>query len=451
MAKEDEDEKKKEEVMAAEEAAAEAPAEEVATEEAPAEAPVEDGGEPGEEQTVGSSLRDDGSAPKFEPSAEGRRMVEELLAGSGPSEVQQIINDLADKINTERKDIKDLAEQAPKAPDLADLVVALLPVALGAAVGGKRGALAGGVGGLEGMVKSRDKRQERIAKEIESKEKYARTLEGRLTSLQGQVAVALENRVGTLPQGVLEQMAGYTTSAVTAQQTLDFLNKFFPDEESLGGYAKRLKDQYLGTKLNNAQILSNLRSNLRLAQQAGIKGVPSKEDQKLIDEVLAGGKITFVQIQNLRNALENSVRRLIMEANVTGESYRKFASGEKLTTEYVQDMAARSPVPGAEERKEEEPTKKGEPTSPTIGTITQELTANGTPQGFLVVPMRDDKLGQRIGKVPFSMPWVQKFLSDSRNMNAAKNFNNLSQREQVEYLQRLEKALADYAKTVQIQ
>jgi hypothetical protein len=36
-------------------------------------------------------------------------------------------------------------------------------------------------------------------------------------------------------------------------------------------------------------------------------------------------------------------------------------------------------------------------------------------------------------------------------MNAAKNFNNLSQREQVEYLQRLEKALADYAKTVQIQ
>jgi len=372
MAKEDEDEKKNEEEMAAEEAAAEAPAEEVATDEAPAE----DGGEPGEEQTVGSSLRDDGSAPKFEPSAEGRRMVEELLKGSAPTDVQQIINDLADKINTERKDIADLAEQAPKAPDLADLVVALLPVALGAAVGGKRGALAGGVGGLEGMVESRKERRAALAKEIESKEKYAQTLEGRLTRLQGQVSVALENRLGTIPPKILEQMSSYTTSAVQVQQTLDFLNKFFPDEESLADYAQRLGQQYLGTELNNAQILSNLRSNLRLSLQAGIKGVPSNKDQAIIDEVLGGGEIAFSKIQNFRNALENSVSRLTLEANTIGDSYMKFARGEKLTTDYIKNMAANSPIAGADEGREER-ASKGATQETQI--IAEDLFRKGTP------------------------------------------------------------------------
>jgi len=433
MAKEDEDEKKKEEEMAAEEAAAEAPAEEAATDEAPAEAPAEDGGEPGEEQTVGSSLRDDGTAPRAADTARLQDMLADEFRGKQLGATQQLLNEIADKMNAERKDIKDLAEQAPAAPDLADLVVALLPVALGAAVGGKRGALAAGVGGLEGMVESRDKRKAEIAKQIEAKEKYIQTLEGRAINLQGRVAAALAGKEGFVPQAVLQQATGFMGAAINAQQLLDFIDTYFPEtstKESYKQWAKRKLQVEFGNELTNEAIFENLLAALRLDLQSGVKGVPSNKDQQLIDTFLQGaGEIDT--LPKIRAALEASVKRLTANANLTTKNYQMLQQGQVFTVDDVKSYANEVRYVGVEEKKKQE-AEATKPKSRRINGVPYPVTmSNGA-----IINMVDLD-GEQYS---LKRPWVNRFLKTPENISVLQNLKNLPQKELDAFEARFRKA-----------
>ena len=450
MAKEDEDEKTKEEVEAATE---EAPAEEAATEEAPAEeTPAEEGmDEPNEEESETALANREAfrSALKNELEA----ATEDILRRTGgagtdglsdASGVQNLINQLAGQIQQERAGAVELAKQKPGAPDLADLVVALLPAAIGAAVGDSRTALAGAVGGMTGLSERRAKEREAISEEIKAREKYAQTLEGRLTNLQGRVAVALENRIGGLPHPVLQQMADYTVSAVQVQQTLDWVNKFFPNDESLTDYAARLKDQYLNTGLTNAQILANLKANLRLALQASIKGIPSNADQKIIDKILSGGA-TIEGIQQFRNALQNSVRRITLEANTIGEAYKRFQRGEAMTTEYIQEMAGRVPIAGIETPEDEEKQNKE-----SVKEVQQKEVGTTFPDRGTILFKRPNGV---ISEASIDAPWLSTFLNMPENVAAVQGMQTgrISQRDKIAFQQRLNEHVAKTLAEMQTQ
>ena len=450
MAKEDEDEKTKEEVEAATE---EAPTEEAPTEEAPTEeAPAEEGmDEPNEEESETALANREAFRSALKDELEAA--TEDILRRTGgagtdglsdASGVQKLINQLAGQIQQERAGAVELAKQKPGAPDLADLVVALLPAAIGAAVGDSRTALAGAVGGMTGLSERRAKEREAISEEIKAREKYAQTLEGRLTDLQGRVAVALENRLGGLPHQVLQQMADYTVSAVQVQQTLDWVNKFFPNDESITDYAARLKDQYLSTGLTNAQILSQLKASLRLALQSAIKGIPSNADQKIIDEIISGGDITIKGVQQFKQALRNSVAQITLQANMLGAGYKRFQRGEPMTTEYIEEMASRVPIAGIETPEDEEKQKKEsakEVQQREVGTVSRDgIILFKRPNGVM-------------SEASIDAPWLSEFLNLPENVDAMRDMQSgrISSRNKLAFQQRLNEHVAKTLAAMQTQ
>lgn len=424
MAKEDEDEKTKEEV-------------EAATEEAPAEEGMD---EPNEEESP--TARANREAYEADKEKLKEQLAEELLAatsGDGGTRdaggVQALVNSLAEQIRQERAGAAELAKQKPGAPDLADLIVSLLPAAIGAAVGDSRTALAGAVGGMTGLSERRAKQSEAISEEIKAREKYAQTLEGRMINLQGKVAAALAGKENYVPPQILEQATGYMSSAINAQRTLDFLNKFFPKNATKETYAqwatRKLKVEF-SPELSNEAIFANLMTRLKLDLQAGIKGVPSNADQVLINKFLTGaGNID--SLPKVRAALEDSVKTLTNNANLVTDNFRKFSQGKAFTVADVQSYAEQAKVLTAEERKKAaagEQEKK-------VGSIRQvddndKLITIRTPQG-------------QLAEVSVLQPWMRSFLlapgegrmETLRKLNAGK----LSQREKEDFLKQLQQVV----------
>jgi hypothetical protein len=239
-------------------------------------------------------------------------------------------------------------------------------------------------------------------------------------------------------------MADYTVSAVQVQQTLDWVNKFFPNDESLSDYAARLKDQYLNTGLTNAQILANLKANLRLALQASIKGIPSNKDQGIIDKILEGGA-TIQGIQQFRNALENSVRRITLEANTIGEAYKRFQRGEAMTTEYIQEMASRVPIAGIETPEDEEKQNKE-----SVKEVQQKEVGTTFPDRGTILFKRPNGV---ISEASIDAPWLSTFLNMPENVAAVQGMQTgrISQRNKLAFQQRLNEHVAKTLAEMQTQ
>lgn len=304
-----------------------------------------------------------------------------------------VVEDLITNINSVTAEQQALAEKraalgdqgASRDQQLFSILAAALPVAIGAAIGGKQGAFAGAaVGGtgaasflneieedrlekksdLDALLQANQKRldalgddkraalQRQLDREINVEQKEL----DRQNRLASKSSINIDNSRVDLPAETIKSVAKLENTALKSQQIIDFIDDNFPKEniESLAG-AKNLSLRKLA-ELNPDSPAAKLQTRLEnaklLMQEALVKGAASENDAKRVERMIEG-KAPISSLGLVRDSLVNIRDGSLKSSGLEISTAQRLKAGEQRprTLEEIQQIArgGQKPTSGADE------------------------------------------------------------------------------------------------------